>query len=195
VAQRDEPRRPLEEYREYLRLLARVQLSPALRTKVDPSDVVQETLLRAYERRDQCRGQTEGEYAAWLRQILVHQLTDVVRRFGAAGRELVRERSLEDALRDSAVRLERWLAADSPRPDQRAAREEDLVWLAVTLAELPEEQRVAVEMKHLQGFSLEAISGHLDRSKAAVAGLLHRGVARLRERLRERGGEGHGPRM
>jgi RNA polymerase sigma-70 factor (ECF subfamily) len=186
--------RSLEEYRDYLRLLARTQIHPLLRTKIDPSDIVQETLLRAHEHRDQWQGQTEAQYAAWLRQILAHQLADALRRFSAPGRDVLRERSLEEALQQSAVRLESWLVTDSPSPEQRAAREEDLLRLAQALAELPEDQSTAVEMRHLQGCSLEAISQHLGRSKAAVAGLLHRGLVRLQERMQEGGTEIHAPR-
>jgi RNA polymerase sigma-70 factor (ECF subfamily) len=186
--------RSLEVYRDYLRLLARTQLSPLLRAKIDPSDVVQETLLRAHEHQDQWQGRTEAEYLAWLRQILAHQLVDAVRHFGSAGRDLQREQSLEEALQESAVRLESWLATDSPSPEQRAARQEDLLRLAQALAELPEDQRTAVEMKHLQGCSVDTISQHLGRTKAAVAGLLHRGVVRLQARMQEGGAENHASR-
>lgn len=177
--------RPLESYREYLRLLARLQLDPRLRGKLDPSDIVQEALLKAHEKRDQFRGQTEEERVAWLRSILANTLVDVARKYGAQGRDVAAERSLEAALHESSVRLEQWLATDASSPEQHALHEEELLRLADALAQLPDDQRIALEMKHLGGDSVEAIAQEMGRSKTAIGGLLRRGVKRLRELLHE----------
>src|SRR5437879_3745215 len=95
---------PLAHYREYLRLLARLQIDPRLRGRPDPSDIVQQTLLKAHERFEQFRGGTDEELRAWLRTILARTLIDAIRKFGRQGGE--RARPLEDALEQSSARLE-----------------------------------------------------------------------------------------
>jgi RNA polymerase sigma-70 factor (ECF subfamily) len=177
----------LERYRDYLRLLARLQMDRRLQGKVDPSDLVQDTLLRAYEHWDQHRGQTGAELEAWLRQILARQLIDAVRRFTAGARDVAREASLEAALRESSARLERFLAAEQSTPHEDLERQERLRQLAQALGRLPEDQRTAVELQHLQGCSVEVIAQQMGRTKSAVGGLLRRGMKRLRELLQQTG--------
>lgn len=174
------PGRPLEAYRDYLRLLARLQLDSRLQSKLDPSDLAQQALVKAHAGRDQFRGQSEAELTAWLRQILAHTLADAVRHFAREGYDIGLERSLEAALEDSSARLEAWLADESSSPSDQAIRNEQLLHLARALAQLPEDQRQAVELHHLQGRSLAEVGEQMGRGKRAVAGLLFRGLRRLR---------------
>jgi RNA polymerase sigma-70 factor (ECF subfamily) len=173
----------LEEHRDYLRLLARLHLNPRLRSKFDPSDAVQQTLLKAYENWEQFRGQGDAELAAWLRRILANTLTDALREFGRAKRDLGREQSLEAALADSVQSLQGLLGTPPSSPSRQAMRHEDLLRLAQALEQLPEDQRTVVEMHHLQEKSVADIGRALERSEAAVAGLLRRGLKRLRQLL------------
>jgi RNA polymerase sigma-70 factor (ECF subfamily) len=175
--------RLLEKFRDYLRLLARLQLDPRLRGKLDPSDVVQQTLLEAYEKRDQFRGSTEGEWLAWLRQALAHNLADALRAFGQARRDVGRERSLQDAVEQSSRRLDAWLAAEQSSPSQQAERHERAVLLAAALATLPDDNREALVLHYCEDRPLAEIAQHLGRTPAAVAGLLKRGLKQLRARL------------
>jgi RNA polymerase sigma-70 factor (ECF subfamily) len=182
----------LERYRDYLHLLARLRLPVALRGKLDPSDVVQETLLKAHKRRDQFHGTTEEERAAYLRRILANSLADAVRAFARGKRDLAMERSLEAAVEQSSSRWEGWLAADQSSPSLHVARQELLLRMATALATLPEAQRTALELRYLQepSWSLADIARHLDRTEKAVAGLLCRGLEQLRRQLRDSSEEG-----
>ncbi len=183
----EEHRLALEGFWDYLHLLAQMQLDPRLRGKWDASDVVQQTLLKAYQALDQFRGQGPAELAAWLRQILAHTLADLLRDHGRAKRDVARERSLEAALEESSARLAAWAAADQSSPSQQAMRHEQSLRLAEALATLPEPQREALVLKHCEGWSLDEIAQQLGRSPAAVASLLRRGLKQLRHHLQERG--------
>jgi RNA polymerase sigma-70 factor (ECF subfamily) len=176
----------LERYRAYLLVLARLQLSPRLQGKLDPSDVVQEALLKAHERQDQLRGASEEEVTAWLRRILTNTMVDALRHFGGAGRDVGRERPLATVLEESSARLEALLAADTASsPTARSVQQEQLLRLAAALEQLPQDQRTAVEMHHLQEQPLEAIAQHMGRTKQAVGGLLRRAMRKLRQVLDE----------
>jgi RNA polymerase sigma-70 factor (ECF subfamily) len=173
----------LENFRDYLLLLARMQLGPAARNKLEASDMVQQTLLEAHRKRDQFRGRSAAEMACWLRQLLAFNLADAARAAGRAKRDVARERSLETTLEHSSARLGAWLAADQSSPSQRAEYHELAANLAGVLTQLPEAQRQALMLRYCQDCSVEEISRHLDRSPAAVAGLLKRGLQQLRTLL------------
>jgi RNA polymerase sigma-70 factor (ECF subfamily) len=175
----------LERFREYLRLLARLQLGRQFQGKLDASDVVQQTLLEAHRKRGQFRGQTDAEMAAWLRQLLACTLADTLRGLGRAKRDARREQSLEAALDQSSGRIGSRLAADQSSPSHAAQEHEQAVRLAEALALLPEAQREAVILRYYQDCALDEISRQLNRSPAAVAGLLKRGARLLRELLQE----------
>jgi RNA polymerase sigma-70 factor (ECF subfamily) len=170
----------LDRFRSYLQLLARIHLDPRLHGKLDPSDIVQQTMLLAYRARDQVRAQTDAELAGWLRQILARNLAQSVRDFARDKRDVAREHSLEQALGASSARLDRWLAAEQSSPSERAERNEDTLRLAEALEQLPEAQRDALVLQYWQGWSLAEIGQHLDRTPAAVAGLIKRGLKQLR---------------
>jgi RNA polymerase sigma factor (sigma-70 family) len=94
---------------------------------------------------------SDAELTAWLRRILVNTLIDELRYLGAECRDAAREQAIEQSVAESSSRLESWLAANTPSPADRVSRQEQLLLMAKALAELPEAERRAVEMKHLLG--------------------------------------------
>lgn len=174
---------PLERFRSYLGVLARVGLHPLVRRRLDPSDVVQETLLEAHRDRAAFRGGTVGEQARWLERMLAHNLQNVVRDLGRQRRDPGREQPLGGALESSARRLESWIAAQGARPSELVQRQERVLALARAVEGLPEDQMEAVVLRYWRGFSLVEIAAAMERTPASVAGLLHRGLERLRQHL------------
>jgi RNA polymerase sigma-70 factor (ECF subfamily) len=173
----------LEPFRRYLEVLARVHLDPRLRGKLDPADVVQQTLLRACAALPDLRGHSPEQLAAWLRKILAHTLADTVKHYHRDRRDVDLERSLEADLDQSSSGLAGWLAADQTSRSRAAQRNEELLQLADALAELPEPMREVVILKHCRGQTLQQIAEHLGKTVPSVASLLRRGLEALRHRL------------
>ncbi len=176
---------PLASCRDYLRILARLQMRAQLRVKVDASDIVQQTILQAHARRDQFRGKTEAEWLGWLRAILANVLGSVAREFETAARQVSREVSLETELERSSARLEGILAQEQTSPSGVVVHAEELFRLAQALIALPTDQRAAVELHHLKGLTVAEVAIELGRTRPAVVGLLFRGLKRLRVLLDE----------
>ncbi len=175
----------LEGFRDYLLVMARLQVKPHLRGKIDPSGVVQQTLLDAHQAGDRLRTNNFHELAGWLRKALAANLADAVRWHFAAKRDARRERSLHAAVDASSARLAGWLASDQSSPSGRIMRDEELLGVCRVLQQLPEDQRLVLELHYLEGLSLKQLSERLCRSSEAVAGLLYRGMKTLRGQLRE----------
>jgi RNA polymerase sigma-70 factor, ECF subfamily len=176
----------LERCRRYLELLARLQLDPRLQGKLDSADLVQQTLLKAHQNIQQFRGRSDAELIGWLRKILLNNLAEAIRRFSAEARDQAWERSLESGLEESAARLEAWQAADQSSPSQHSPRLEQVLRLADALAELPVDQRTAMELHHLKGYSVADVGKHMHQSRAVVVGLLFRGLRKLRHLLQDK---------
>jgi RNA polymerase sigma-70 factor (ECF subfamily) len=142
--------------------------------------------LEAHQDRASLRGRTDAEQAAWLRTILARNLLNTARDFTAQKRDVRRERSLAQQLEQSSQRLDQFLAAEQSSPSQQVIHGEQAEKLAAALAQLPEDQRTAVILKHFHEWSLAEIAERQGRTTMAVAGLLKRGLKKLRLLMQER---------
>jgi len=177
-------------YSNYLKLLIAAQLDDRLRVRVSPSDVVQETFFEAHRDFHQFRGQSTGEFVAWLRKILINNLLHVVEQhLLAEKRDVRREVSLEQMgkrLEQSTARLESLLAQPGDSPSRHAQRNEQEIMLADALAELPGDYRQVILLRHVEGLRFEEVARRMDRSSGAVRMLWLRALEKLRKTFPER---------
>lgn len=171
----------IEDHRNYLRILADAQISGILQPKLDASDIVQQTLIKATEAEPQFRNEHPGAMAGWLGQILNNQIADAYRHFACDKRDARRELSAVTA--DSSHATLQGLAASLTSPSVRMRQSEQAIKLANAIAQLPVDQQQAVVLRHLQSLSLHKIASRMNKTEPAVAGLLRRGLAALKETM------------
>src|SRR5262249_41373286 len=148
-------------YHNYLRLLAQTQLGRQLRTKCDPSDIVQQTLLEAHRDFAAFQGHQEGELLAWLRRILAHNLFNEARHYATQQRDAARELSLQQmhaGVEQSSLLLSNCLAADAPSPSEIATKREAAVKMADALAGLPEDYQAVILLRVFEGLPAEEVA-------------------------------------
>lgn len=156
-------------------------LPQAIRGRVGPSDIVQETAIDMQRDFARFSGSTAEELFAWLRSILNHNLIDAVRHH-----ELAEKRTLQRELRlgdSSLAHGTQALANASHPPDASAIRKEDAADLHRTLARLPEDYRTVIWLRYWRGMSFDEIAVQMVRSKAAVRKLWHRAIQQLNAEL------------
>lgn len=171
----------LEHYRNYLRVLARVEIGRRLQAKLDASDLVQETFTEAHRNFSHFRGQQEPQFLAWLRQILAAKAANLVRHYlGTQGRDVRLEQELDVGLDHTSRVLGQQLAASITSPSQEAAQREQAVLLANALGRLSDDYREVILLRNLEGLTFPEVARRMERSQDSVEKLWLRALARLR---------------
>ncbi|MBS0264194.1 MAG: sigma-70 family RNA polymerase sigma factor [Planctomycetes bacterium] len=176
----------LETYRNYLELLARIEIGRRLQTKVDAADLVQETFLEAHRNFGLFRGRSEGEFINWLRGIMATRIATMVRHFvGTQGRDVHRERELDVNLDHSSRALDRGLVALQSSPSQNMQRHELQLMFADILAKLPADYREVIVLRHFEEMPVADVAARMNRSVDSVQKLWVRGLTKLRQLVEE----------
>jgi RNA polymerase sigma-70 factor (ECF subfamily) len=169
----------LEACRRYLLDIARQELDPALQAKGGASDVVQDAFLDAQRDFGQFHGTSDGELRAWLRQLLLHHVYKLARRYRttqkrAAGREV----SLQAAEPGVAG-----VPATTPTPSVQAMAQEQADRVQQCIVRLPEDYRRVILWRYQEHCGFDEIARRLDRSETAVRKLWARAVERLQQEM------------
>jgi len=177
----------LEAARSYLLLQAEHELPLALRAKVGPSDIVQETAIDAHRDFLRFRGTTHEELYAWLRTILKHNVMDAVRRFDMTQKRAAkREASLSVVVDRHGISA---FPTDGNSPDHSAIRREDAALLAGVLARVPDDYQKILRLRYWDGLTFPQIATRIGRSDEAARKLWCRALARLTLELQARPAE------
>jgi RNA polymerase sigma-70 factor (ECF subfamily) len=169
-----------ERYRRYLLLVANNELSPELRIKMAPSDLVQETLIHVAANFNRFAGSSEQELLAWLRRIMHFRAVHAARRFyDVSARNINREAPLATGDDSQAAPI----ADQSPTPLTTLLAFEELAALGSALAELDEPSRRVILLRSVERKSFSEIGQTLACSEAAARKRWVRAVNSIRTTL------------
>ena len=172
--------------RSYLGFVARAQLESAVRAKVDASDVVQQTMLEAHRDFLRFQGDSEGEWLAWLRRILTHNVGDCLRHYrGTAKRQAAREVPIRHGEDTAGVGEP---AARDESPSRQLARFDEELRVAAALERLAPDYQEVIVLRNLQRLPFNQVAERMGRSRPAVQMLWMRAIKRLQEELGPDGG-------
>jgi RNA polymerase sigma-70 factor (ECF subfamily) len=184
--------RLLAAHREPLRHMIDMRLDPALAARIDASDVVQDVLLEAHRRLSDYLRNPSMPFHLWLRHIAKDHVIDAHRRHRKAlRRSLDREQPLVPAaLADhSSYELAGQLLDPERTPASEAIRRELQRRLDGAIANLEEDDREIILMRHGEQLSNQEVAAALGLTEAAASMRYLRAVRRLRAALLPGGGD------
>ena len=169
---RDSLGRLLQWYANYLNILASTQLDRRLRRRLNPSDIVQETMLAAHKDFGDFRGRSQGELLCWLRTILINTLhRSFTRNIKVEKRDIRREISIDEVsnrLDQSGYSLAAVIPDRGQSPSTPMQAQERAVEIANQLSKLKPQYRDVIVLRVLQGLAFEDIAQRMNRTGGAV---------------------------
>ncbi len=172
--------------RPWLMRIAERELPAELRGKIDPSDVVQQTLLDAWRGESGFRGSSHPQRLAWLRVILRRVVLQHRRGLlQTAKRGAGAQRAVADAMAHTSLRIEELAVGKEPAPDEVVDNAEQSLLVAEAIEKLPEDYRRVIELRHFHGHSHASVAAEIGRSAAATRMLWVRALVELRRIVNE----------
>jgi RNA polymerase sigma-70 factor (ECF subfamily) len=182
----------LTRHRARLRQMVAVRMDARLAARLDPSDVVQESLADAARHLDDYLRDRPLPFYLWLRRLTWERLIEAQRRHVLARRRSVRreEGPVPTSANGSTAALADRLLASGTSPSRHMIRQEQRQKLLDTLASLGERDREVLELRYLEGLSTAEIADVLGISPGAVMTRHTRALARLRSLFDDERSEG-----
>jgi RNA polymerase sigma-70 factor (ECF subfamily) len=179
--------RLLQRHAPRLRQMVALRLDRRLAARVDPSDVVQESLAEADRKLSDYARARPLPFYPWLRQIAWEHLLRAHRRhLHAGGRSVRREEAMRLPLPDELASLmaERLAGRDSS-PSARLERSEQRQRVRAALDLLSDNDRDVLVLRYLEDLTTRETAAVLGLSESAVKMRQLRALQRLHELLGE----------
>jgi len=175
----------LDQQRTSLRRMIDLRLDPALARRVDASDIVQDVLLEASKRLADYVKNPAMPFHLWLRHIAKDHIIDMHRKHRLAQRRSIdKEQSIRPALADqSSMDLAAQFIDQELTPASAAIRQELQRRLEGAVAEMDEDDREMILMRHFEQLSNQEVATELGLSEAAASMRYLRAIRRLRTLL------------
>jgi RNA polymerase sigma-70 factor (ECF subfamily) len=175
----------LQRHRGRLRALIALRMDPRLAARIDPSDVVQESLAEADRRLADYLRTRPLPFYPWLRGLALERLAQLYRTHVRARKRSVEreERSLPLFPDDSVRELAERLAGHGSSPSGHQRHEDLRQRLRDALDRLAERDREVIVLRHLEQLSVRDIAAVLGVSEGAVKVRHMRALQRLRKLL------------
>lgn len=177
----------LVRHRRRLRRMIAVRMDRRMAARVDPSDVVQETLAEAAQKLSGYLRARPIAFYPWLRQLALERLIELHRRhIRAQKRSVTREQRFENGLSDeSMLELARRFVAGGTSPSAHLVRDELRERVQAALSKLAPNDREVLVMRHLEGLHVHEIAAVLGITEGAVKTRHLRAIRRFRDLLGE----------
>ena len=175
-----------------LRARAAARLPAAMKAKRGPEDILQEVYLDVFRQINRFEDRGPGSFLNWLYAILDRKLAAARRAAHYQMRDIDREVTIGTPAADSYWDLLDQLYADSGTPSRVVRREEVLRALSACVTDLSEPHRHVIQMRFLDGLSVDDVATRLGKSKAAIVALTKRALEALRKSMDQLGEFTHG---
>ena len=148
-------------------------------------DILQQTYISAFRDIGQFESRSDGSFFAWLRTIADHRTQDAIKSLKRVkrGGDRVQVRGVSAGESRSVSDLVNLLSAGSHTPSRSVAGHEAVRAVQNAICDLPEDYRLAVQLRLLDGKSLEEVASAMDRTPRSVQGLVDRAKKRMRDAL------------
>ena len=153
--------------------------------KIDPDDILQEAYIAAFGGIGAFAPDGAESFYRWVAAIIDHRFIDAVRKLRRQKRDVMRQQRLPTRISRHESLVQR-LGDEQGRPSQIVRRQDAIGTLMACIAQLPEDQRIAVQRLHLDEAPIGAVASELDRTEDALRRLAGRGLERLEQLMGRR---------